>query len=191
VAAAVDTLHILDAMYANPDEEYLDCQALQNSPVRYSPAVTAWRMSPLCPKSSGTGVRAAAVPANTGDWPTIRAGTELFVNVHNLVGDADGLVYLANTFRVIGTGLHTIWLGHDGGVKVFVDGREVLCVPERRNPLDPWRSRVEVRLTEGQHEVVVALDTDHGGGWGIVFRWEQCPSSERDYTGLCFPERID
>ena len=191
VAAAVDTLHILDAVYANPDEEYLDCQALQKSSVRYSPAVTAWRMLPLCPKSPGTGVRAAAAPANTGNWPTIRAGTELFVNVHNLVGDADGLVYLANNFRVIGTGLRTIWLGHDGGVKVFVDGRDVLCVPERRNPIDPWRSRVEVLLAEGQHEVVVALDTDHGGGWGIVFRWEQCPGSEHDHTGLRFPERID
>ena len=87
--------------------------------------------------------------------------------------------------------IQTGWLGHDGGVKVFLDDREVLCAPERRNPIDPWRSRVEVYLTEGEHEVVVALDTDHGGGWGIVFRWEQQSIGHREHPELHFPERVD
>ena len=172
VAAAVDTLHILDAVYANQDEEYLDCQALQHSPIRYSPSVTDWRLSPLFPKGTG-GVRDVVAPPDTGSWKEYPAGSDPFVNVHNVFGDADGIVYLAHAFQVEEAGVRSILLGHDGGAKVFLDGRELLCVPERRNPLDPWRSKVKVNLTSGRHEVVVAVDTDHGGGWGIVFRWDR------------------
>jgi hypothetical protein len=63
-------------------------------------------------------------------------------------------------------------VGHDGGIKVFVDGQAAFCDPRTINPARPERSRIPVRLTPGTHEVAIAFDTDHGKGWGIFFRFE-------------------
>jgi hypothetical protein len=87
------------------------------------------------------------------------------------VGRLDGILYLANRFRVDQAGAWTILLGHDGGAKLFVDGKAVLCEPRCVNPARPDRSRATVRLGKGVHEIVVALDLAGGKGWGIFFRF--------------------
>ena len=58
------------------------------------------------------------------------------------------------------------WLS-DGGVRLFVDGQPVFASPERRNPARPDRSVFPISLKKGPHEVVVALDTASGLGWGL------------------------
>jgi len=126
-----------------------------------------WLVSTLQPK---TGDVAGAPPvrlADPLDWQPVKARQDGFINVHDRVGEQDGIVYLANTLTVPHDGVWTLYLGHDGGSQVFVDGHSVLCVPTLFNPALPGRSKVEVELTTGPHEIVIALDTAAGQGWGI------------------------
>jgi hypothetical protein len=144
----------------------------------YSPFVTHWRISQLMPKQ-GSAANAACVKLADRKlrWSTIEdpsAATDTghgFLNVHALYPNDDGIVYLGNRFKVPETNLWTLCLGHDGGGRMFVDGREVLCQPARKNPAKPDRSQVTLRLTKGIHEIMVALDIDGGNGWGMFFRF--------------------
>lgn len=155
-----------------------------------SPAVAAWQASKLVPKTGGP-VAPASLRDSLGWRPLGASDTYMgFVNVHETYGDGDGIVYLANRFRVARAGTWRIRLGHDGGATVFVDGKQALAVPERVNPARPDRSSCAVRLDKGVHEVVVALDTDHGYGWGIYFSFE-IPVEGRKAKGTpAFPRLV-
>lgn len=164
----------------------------------YAPFVRGWRLSQLHPRPSG-GV-AAAPPVSLRDraqhWTriaeaVIQTGAPAdFVNVHRLTDLADGIVYLANRFSVARTAAWTLCLGHDGGCRLFVDGRPVACQPQRMNPAPADRTCVTLRLTRGPHEIVVALDTDHGMGWGIFFRFRQPPAERRAGRPPVFPSVV-
>ena len=148
---------------------------------RTSKFVNRWQMSRLMPKTAGVGETRSVKLDEALDWRPVEnaaAEKEGFINVHSAVGDADGIVYLGNRFKVGRAGRWTLHLGHDGGVRVFVDGKSVLCDPKRANPAVPDRSSVTVSLGKGEHEIVIALDTDHGMGWGIFCRFE-VPEAER------------
>ena len=98
-------------------------------------------------------------------WKPLRA-IDGFANVHAVFGDQDGIACLAHRFQADKAGLWRVSLGHDGGVRVFVDGRQVFAEPRLENPARPGRSRFTVRLGRGSHELVIALDTHGGAGWG-------------------------
>ncbi|MDD5708401.1 MAG: hypothetical protein PHR35_20975, partial [Kiritimatiellae bacterium] len=123
------------------------------------------------------------------DWRPVK-GSHGFVDVHRLCGDADGVVYLANRFNVPRSGEWIIRLGHDGGVKMFVDGACVLHQPFRSNPATPDRLLTAVRLTRGTHEIVIALDTDHGLGQGIFLRFACSAAARRGTRRSAFPSRV-
>jgi hypothetical protein len=189
VAAGADALHILDAVYTNQDDEYLDVLALQYAPVRYSPMVATWSLSPQHPMPAG-GIKDVAYSKRAASWMTRQSGNGAFILMRTSEEKAEGILYAANQFRVQTAGRYKIWLGHDGGVNLFVDGTPVLCVSERKNPADPWRSSVDVVLTEGAHEVVIAFDTDHNQGWGLFFRWERLGDGQGRHAEVLFPERV-
>ena len=110
-----------------------------------------------------------------------------FVNIHERHGDADGIVYLANRFDVSHSARWELSIGHDGGIRVFVDGSSVLAEPETRNPACPDRTQIEMLLDRGEHEVVIAFDTAGGKGWGIFSSWV-VPKCEREAdTERIFP----
>jgi len=138
-----------------------------------SPFVRTWRVSRLLPRKALAKVPCVGLSKDLG-WRSVEAGGEIegFVDVHRLTEGRDGIVYFANRFRVDRQGVWTIRLGHDGGAKMFVDGRCVLTEPKRVNPAAPGRSSVAVPLKKGTHEIVIALDTDRGMGWGIFFAFE-------------------
>jgi len=145
----------------------------------FASRVNDWQVSALQPKATGL----ADAPCRGLDmslgWTAVRARAgDGFVDVHERLGDADGLVYLAQRFDVPRSGRWELRLGHDGGARVFVDGRPVLLESETRNPAEPGRSCVEVPLNQGDHEIVIAFDTAAGRGWGIFFSWV-IPTAER------------
>ncbi|MCG3147453.1 MAG: hypothetical protein PCFJNLEI_00893 [Verrucomicrobiae bacterium] len=150
-----------------------------------SPFITTWQASKLQPKTiAAASAKSLADPLG---WQPVTAGENPpgFVNIHPLVGEANGIVYLANKFRVTKAGRWILHIGHDGGVRVFVNGRAVLTVPERQNPAPVLRSKVALRLAKGVHEIVIAFDTSHGLGWGIFACF--------DSTGMrrpVFPKRV-
>ena len=156
-----------------------------------SPGVTTWRMSALMPDTGGKGIRAAAPVRLSADlgWRSVQANLDAsgFVNAHEIYGDADGIVYFANRFHVKQAGNWTLRIGHDGGIRVFVDGRNVFCEPQRVNPALPDRSTVDVRLNRGIHEIVIAFDTDHGQGWGFFMAFEMPESARKPSVRPSFP----
>jgi hypothetical protein len=165
-----------------------------SSPVLWrSPFVTTWQVSRLAPKT-GPSV-AAAPPVSLRDrlrWRPlvlnpIEAGTG-FMNVHDRFGDADGWAYLATRLYAARGGRWTLRVGHDGGIRVFVDGKAVFCQPRRVNPARPDRSETLLTLAKGEHELVIALDLDHGLGWGIFVRFEIPPDERRRSWKGRFPK---
>jgi hypothetical protein len=155
---------------------------LKDSMIRKAPhlsdCVATWQLSTLHAKR-GTVAKAPYVgPRHRAQWRTFTKKGYPFVNLHDGLGNADGIVYLANDFDIPSDGRWTFIMGYDGGIKVFVDGKSVFCDPKRVNPATPERSRIPVKLPAGRHEIVIAFDTDSGNGWGIFFRFER-PKSAR------------
>jgi alpha-L-fucosidase len=156
----------------------------------HSPFVRKWKMSKLMPKGQGVAAARCVRLSDSLGWQTVQdsAGSPGFVSVHDACGDADGLVYLASQVTVRKAGTWNLLVGHDGGVRVFVDGRSVLCEPKRVNPSVADRSKATVKLARGKHNVVIALDTDKGMGWGIFARFEVPESARKRTPKPVFPE---
>ena len=64
-------------------------------------------------------------------------------------------------------------LGYDGPVKAWVDGKRLLHDPDGTNPASPEKMSARFRAAEGEHEIVVALGTNHGAAWGVFLRLER------------------
>ena len=155
--------------------------------------VEHWKMSPLMPKRGDVdSARCVKLSDRKLGWEGVKSGSpEGFVNVHERFGDSDGIVYLGNEFKVAKAGTWTLYLGHDGGARVFVDGKSVLCVRTRVNPALPGRSKVQLDLSKGAHEIVVAFDTDHGSGWGLFACFEIPRGHRAKGAKLVFPEAAE
>jgi len=147
-----------------------------------SPFLPVWQVSQVVPRKQGVEHATAVSLTDQLKWRIFTSGLKTdasgFVNLHELYGDTDGLAYLANRIQVKEDGLWTLSVGHDGGVRVFVDGKAVLCQPQRENPAQQFRSRGDVMLTKGEHEIVIAMDLDHGQGWGCYVCFE-VPEKDR------------
>jgi hypothetical protein len=109
--------------------------------------------------------------ADSLNWTPVRGNP--FVNIHDRTGDADGLAYVGNRFAVAEDGSWTLHLGHDGGIRVFVDGVPVACTPTCSNPAVPAiRTSATVELARGEHEIMIAFDTNNGVNWGLYASFE-------------------
>jgi hypothetical protein len=127
-----------------------------------------WQVSRLMP--AGDVTKAKYIGLNgQANWEAVPAhgpcGPE-FIAVHAMRG-RDGLVYLARTVTVVRTGEWILHVGHDGGARVFVDGKPVAATAGTMKPAPFIRTQAPVKLVKGEHEIVVALDRDGGEGWGI------------------------
>ncbi len=141
-------------------------------------ALGSWRTSPLMPWKG----KLADVPcvrlSRKLAWKDMGMLQHYFPNgasgwqvlVHDLFKEQDGIVYIGNRFEIKQAGPWSLCIGHDGGMKLFVDGKALACEAKRRNPLSPDRTVVTADLSRGEHEIMIALDTDHGFGWGITLR---------------------
>lgn len=138
-----------------------------------SPFMVDWMLSSLMPRKGGVEVASCVSLRKKVDWQPVRGKVlDGFVSVHARHGNQDGIVYLANRFKVERRGVWTVFFGHDGGARVFVDGRSVYQDGRRENPARSGRGRFDLALAKGEHEIVIALDTDHGNGWGIFLQFE-------------------
>ena len=105
-----------------------------------------------------------------------------FLNLHDIFGPADGLVYAGTHVQVEKKGTWIFRIGHDGGMRLFVDGKPVIADPRLQNPLIATRTSVSVTLDEGIHEIVIAFDLAAGMGWGIVLSFVAETSGNRGHT---------
>jgi hypothetical protein len=153
-----------------------------------------WRVSGVMPRPAGGVGAASAVDATPSsrstvglEWTLVQPDTVGFINLHESFVGQDGLVYLANRFEAPFAGCWRLSLGHDGGVRVFVDGIVVLCAPETCNPAKPGRSSVELPLTAGVHEIVIAFDLAGGNGWGLFIEWQVPDGEQADRVQRLYP----
>jgi len=162
-------------------------------PRRISPwLVDGWRLSPLLPAGDIT-VAPYVPPADDGTWTPVPPGPgrgtqdTRFVNVNEL-RDPDGIVYLARKVHVAEAGEWILHVGHDGGARVFVDGRPVGASGGAINPAPYTRTAARLDLAAGEHEIVVAFDRAGGKGWGIFVSFEIPENSIYSTRKLTFPE---
>jgi alpha-L-fucosidase len=154
-----------------------------------SPAITAWRLSSLQAKT-GSMVDAPCVAlADPLDWQPAQESTPKdFINVHEQIGAEDGLVYIGTTIEAPQDGTWRLHLGHDGGLRVFLDGQSVFADPRCFNPSVPGRNAVDLALSAGSHELMIAFDTAQGKGWGIYACFEVPKSGRKGMTEPVFPK---
>ena len=137
---------------------------------------TRWKGSKIQPRPA-KGLAAVAAASQTKKalkWTDVGhfGGDRHFVNAHGIVGNADGIVYLSRRVLAPLNGKWNLLLGHDGGVKVFVDGKAKHIDTKQVNPAPHARASISLTLKAGWHEVVIALDTNKGLGWGVYVRFE-------------------
>jgi len=136
-----------------------------------------WKVSRIMPAGDITQVRHIGFLEDAG-WEPAAADGWKFVNI-NALRPQSGLVYLARHVQVTEDCERILHVGHDGGVHVFVDGQPVAATPGTVSPSPMSRTKVRVALTQGEHEISIALDRDNGKGNGI------CVSLQKPSEAMC------
>lgn len=161
------------------------------------PTFFGWQISPVFEKTARGVADASFIGLNdkTAGWTPFKGDPSAgaFMDIHSQFDKADGLVYLGQTLKVARSEDYEFVVGHDGGIRLFVDGACVLTKPELVNPAVPDRSRVRIKLEQGNHEIILAFDLAGGKGWAVFFEAgpvgkKSAPSKARALAtgkGLC------
>ena len=107
-----------------------------------------------------------------------------FINVHQMRGET-GIVYFVRKIQMAAAGKRVLHVGHDGGVRIFVDGKAAACTPATVKPAPATRTQVNLDLSAGEHEICIALNRDNGLGWGMFVSLQ--PGSDCCADGCCEP----
>lgn len=177
---------IIELEFRKPPRQYINfmpasanCEPADLSGPKVTSLLSDWQASdPRAKPPAGVGAATLAEMAGCEQWTPVPAADGGFISIHDQVGDADCLIYFKRPLNIPESGLWNLYLGHDGGVRVFIDGEAVFCEPDLFNPCLPGRSTLTSGLTEGTHELVVAMDTCNGLGWGICAHLEPISLSE-------------
>lgn len=96
-----------------------------------------------------------------------------------------GLVYYAARIRCRTAMRLEMLLGYDGPVKAWIDGQAVLIDAQGSNPATIDRAKVPFRAAKGEHEILVALDSNQGKAWGIFLRFRRLDAPRHNLlTGI-------
>ncbi len=129
-----------------------------------------WQISPLMPQADVARAPYRGLAADV-KWRQVPSSGTDFIDVHELAGP-DGLVYLANQVDVSEDHEWILHVGHDGGVRVFIDGQPVAANPGLENPAPYRRTQARVAMRRGEHGIVIALDRSGGRGWGVFVSFQ-------------------
>ncbi len=130
-----------------------------------SPYVASWQISRLFPIARGIAQAPCARLADDLDWKSANM-SGYFANAYERFGAADGFVYIGTRVRVATAGRLVFSIGHDGGMRLFVDGQPIAAQAEHENPHRPGRTEVVATLEAGEHEIMFAFELC-GFGWGV------------------------
>ena len=154
-----------------------------------SPFLSSWQISAPAARPAA-GVAACEPPAPPTTWTPMTALPDGFVNIHDRYPGADGVVYLRCRVRTETPGAWIVLLGHDGGVRLFLDGRAIYTDPELKNPAIPTRARIPVQLAAGEHDITLAFDLNHNRGWGVFLRFALPPGTCKPGEVPTFPQAL-
>ncbi len=111
-----------------------------------------------------------------------RTFTEPFCSIRPEIaqrGTQDDLVYFACRFICKEAMPLMLVLGYDGPAKAWVDGILLVYDQNGINPATTEKNRTAFKAAAGEHEVIVALGTNHSAAWGIFLRFERTGVSKR------------
>jgi predicted dehydrogenase len=111
-----------------------------------------------------------ALPSASVKFEPMRA-SGAFMNVRAIAAGKSGVIYFKAVHETPQAGLATLYLGADGPLKAWVNGRGVGVWPALTNPSAADKCRADVELRAGRNELTVAMDTNQGGAWGIFARF--------------------
>ena len=95
------------------------------------------------------------------------------------IAPQDALVWYACQVSVPEKMKLAIWLGYDGPVKMWVDGKLKYQDPAGVNPAAPTDACVKWQPKPGKHQIVVALGSNNGQAWGVFLRLERLGLSKK------------
>ena len=137
--------------------------------------VGSWLVSRLFPTQGSITDAPCVKLSDDLDWqPATMDG--YFASAYARHGSAAGFTYLGTRVHVAHAGQWVFSIGHDGGMRLFVDGQPVKARDERENPHRPGRTEVTVALAAGDHELVFAFELC-GVGWGVSLSFLQAPNA--------------
>jgi sialate O-acetylesterase len=142
----------------------------------YAPAVIRLQVSALQPSAG----RLEALNYPT-DLPALSFASRIFdnnswnfCNLHPELSarePEDLLVYFSSRVHCEETMKVEVSIGYDGPVKVWFDGKEIYCDPDGINPAIIDDVKLPVTMSAGEHQVIIALGSNHGKAWGIFLRY--------------------
>ena len=138
-----------------------------------SPYVAGWRISRLFPIGQGIAQAPCVRLEDNLDWKRATMNG-YFADAYERFGSADGFTYIGTRVRVATAGRWVFSIGHDGGMRLFVDGRPVAAQAGRENPHRHGRTEVIVSLDAGEHEIMFAFELC-GFGWGVSLSFDLPP----------------
>ena len=109
------------------------------------------------------------------DFGSGNVGGCVFYDLHNEhfnCAPRDTLAYFVRPFTCPRPMRFEIGLGYDGPVKAWVDGKLVFHDPKGTNPAIADKAVIAVNAEAGEHELVVALGSNHGKAWGLLLRFK-------------------
>jgi hypothetical protein len=89
------------------------------------------------------------------------------------------LIYYACNFHCPQGMKLAVHFGYDGPTKVWLDGREIFFDPNGINPANQDDTCLRFNAAQGDHELLVALDSNNGKAWGVFLRFERLNVPER------------
>jgi len=145
--------------------------------------VASWQISRVFPRTVPVVEMPCVKLADPLDWQPAKMFNYL-ANAHARFNTQDGMTYIGTRVRVAAAGTWIFSIGHDGGMRLFVDGQPAAAEGRRENPHRPGRTEVTVALDKGEHELMFVLDLSGGGGWGISLAFKPTGNT----TGLPEPD---
>lgn len=94
-----------------------------------------------------------------------------FVSVKPIIDRQPGLVYLVSDLEVGPCDGATLYLGYDGPIRVWVNGRDVFK-GAGTNPAVPDKTVLAVPFRHGRNRLAIALDSNGGRACGIFARYD-------------------
>ena len=88
-------------------------------------------------------------------------------------GPGDRLLYYVCDLECAEAMSLGVLLGYDGPVKVWADESELFHDPNGTNPAVADAKTIRFKVAAGRHQVVIALGTNNGAGWGVFLRFER------------------
>lgn len=183
LSAAVCSLDEIRSMAVElfrAEKNYIPAWCSKQPPAVFSPLARPLRTSyVMAPMVSGvlkhTSLDALEYPGSAGKLKLKRRlfGTRFCSRRDELSAAGRALVYYACRLRCRSAMKLTALLGYDGPVKVWIDGREAFYDPKGANPALADRARIDFAAARGEHEVLVALDSNTGLAEGIMLRFER------------------